>query len=118
MDIHHIHIIHLYLVVHWMVMFLHHIHTLLPQPVVHRMVMLLQHIRTHHLWYIHTLHLNMFTPEVMITRVEGKTPPIQLNLRQGRRKEMSGPAATRKIWYFSILSFRHPSFDYYVIRTK
>jgi hypothetical protein len=38
---------------------------------------------TLHLQHIHTLHLNLFTLEVVTTLVEGKTPPIQLKLQQG-----------------------------------
>jgi hypothetical protein len=49
------------------VMLLHDIHTLLPQPVVHRVVILLHHIRILHLRYIHILHLNLFTVEVVTT---------------------------------------------------
>jgi hypothetical protein len=99
-------------------MLFHHIHTLLSQLVVHWIVMLLHLICTLHLRHMHILHLNMFTLEVVTTHAEEKTPHIQLKLRQGRRKEMSGPMAMRKIWYFSISSSRCPSFDYYVVLTE
>jgi hypothetical protein len=46
-------------------------------------VLLLHHIHTLYLRHIHTLHLNLFTLEVVTTRVEEKTLPIQLKLRQG-----------------------------------
>jgi hypothetical protein len=81
MDIHHIHILHLQSVIHRMVILLHHIHTIILQPVVRRVVMLLYHIYTIHICHIHTLHLNMFTLEVVTPQVEEKTPHIQLKLR-------------------------------------
>jgi hypothetical protein len=43
-----------------------------PAPVVHQVVLLLKHI--------HTLHLNLFTSEVVTTRVMEKTSLIQLKL--------------------------------------
>jgi hypothetical protein len=69
-------------VVHQVVMLLHRIHTLLSLSVVRQVAMLLHHIRTLHLLDIHTLHLNLFTLEMVTTRVEEKTPPIPLKLRQ------------------------------------
>jgi hypothetical protein len=69
-------------VVHRVVMLIHHIHTLLPLSVVRQVAMFLLHIRTLHLLDIHTLHLNLFTLEMVTTRVEEKTPPIPLELRQ------------------------------------
>jgi hypothetical protein len=83
MDTHHIHILHLWSVVHQVVVLLHRIRILLPQSVVCQVVLLLNHIHTFHLRHIHTLHLNLFTPEVVKSRVEGTTPPIQLKLHQG-----------------------------------
>jgi hypothetical protein len=54
-----------------------------PQPVVHRVVLLLNHINTLYLRYIHTLHLNLFTLEVVTTQVAGRIHLIQLKLLQG-----------------------------------
>jgi hypothetical protein len=95
-----------------------HIHTLLPQSVVRRVVILLHHIHSLHFWHIHILHLKLFIMEVVTTQVEGKILPIQIKLRQGWRKEMSGPTTMRKIWYFTILSFHCCSFEYYVVVTN
>jgi hypothetical protein len=53
---------------------------------VHRVVLLFNHIHTLHFRHIHTLHLNLFTPKVVTTQVEGTTPPIQLKLHQGWKK--------------------------------
>jgi hypothetical protein len=44
-------------------------------------VMLLHHIYTIHPRHIYILYLNLFTLEVVTTRVEGKTPPNILKLR-------------------------------------
>jgi hypothetical protein len=94
---------------------LHHIRTLLFQSVVRWVVMLLQHIHTLHLQHIHILHFKLFTLEVVTTQVKRKTPLIQLKLCQEWRKEMSRPAATKKICQFSISSFCCRSFDYHVV---
>jgi hypothetical protein len=75
--------------------------------VVRRVVLLLNHI--------HILHLNLFTPELVTTRVTERIHLIQLKLIQRRRNEMSGLTVTRKIWYFSISSFHCPLFNYYVV---
>jgi hypothetical protein len=89
------HTIHLRLVIHRVEMLLHRIHTLhlhhipthriptLPQLVVRRVVLLLNHIHTLHLQHIHILHLNLFTLEVVTTRVVGRIPLIQLNILRG-----------------------------------
>jgi hypothetical protein len=85
--LHCIHILHLRSVVHRIEiplhlhhMAIHHIHILLPQPVVHQVVLLLNHIHTLHFGHIYTLHLNLFTLEVVTTQVARRIPLIQLKL--------------------------------------
>jgi hypothetical protein len=43
--------------------------------------------------------------------VAERTPLIQLKLIRGRKNKISELTAMMKIWYFSISSFRYPSFD-------
>jgi hypothetical protein len=85
--LHHIHILRLQLVLRRVIVLLHHIHTLLPQLVLRQVVMLLHHVRTHHPHQIHTLHLNMFTLEVVTTRVEGTHPIGQDRAKAATQKE-------------------------------
>jgi hypothetical protein len=49
--------------------------------------MLLHLIRTHHLGHIHILNLNMFTLEVVTTRVEGKHLPFNSSFVKDEEKK-------------------------------
>jgi hypothetical protein len=70
MILHRIHTIHLHHIA------THHIHTILSQLVVCRVLLLLNHIHT-------LLHLNLFAPEVVTTRMAGRISLIQLKLLRG-----------------------------------
>jgi hypothetical protein len=72
-------------------MLLYHIHTLDPQLVVRRVVMLLHLIRTIYLHHIHTLHINIFTLEVVTTRVEGKNLPYNSSSVKDEEKKWVDP---------------------------
>jgi hypothetical protein len=67
--LHHIHTLYLH---H---MDICHIHTLHLRSLVQQTLMFHQHIHTLHLWYIHTLQVNIFTLEVVNTQDGWETPP-------------------------------------------
>jgi hypothetical protein len=112
------------------------INTIHLQPVVRRVIMLIHHIHTllPSMWFVgwscsYTLFISstfiMFIPSTSTYSLwrwwqlgGGKNTSHTTKAPSRMKKKMSRPTVTRKNWYFSILSFYCPLFDYYVVFTK